>query len=78
MTKNFIYFLLTIMHVSYTSTSLLLVGLVISSCTTIELKDVPIYHEAKLDGEVLKPFIGELTDYLKEEVIDRIDGEDNL
>jgi hypothetical protein len=29
-------------------------------------------------GEVLKPFIAELVDYLKEEVIDRIDGEDNI
>lgn len=33
----FIYFLLTLTHVS---------------CTTIELKDVPIYRKQKIDGEV--------------------------
>lgn len=30
----------------------LLIILFLSACTTIELKDVPIYHEAKIDGEV--------------------------
>lgn len=37
----------TFIHVSYLFLTLTLV-----SCTTIELKNVPVYHEAKLDGEV--------------------------
>jgi len=63
-----------------------LAGLKIAEKTALEVVDAIVapyakYYAAEKGGaigEVLTPFIDQLLEKLKEEVVDKIDGEDNL